>query len=457
MTEMATIDLASVRRQLGSYNREPASPVRPTRELPTAPLADIGVCSESELLAQLHTEELYPQLPLAIARVMSSQLRRTSVAAHYLRMAAPAGDPMGSSAWVLLVVLRTPEHHIVLRLRPRVLSLLGRTQSVYNLTRAAELETLTGLGEASGQEPSGRERAARAGQAHVDRLVRESGFDDIDDFTAALLQAEAIAWTRDAPANPTRVVGQLSQVIRSTCAVAAELGDSRRLAELSEALGEAAADLEALTRDLAELTAAAFGAGVGVAEAAPILANTAHALDGKWRSAAEQRQELGAVLGAAQAGAERVRMLAATADLLQSVVRHVVKGRITSFAVPALNDELQVLCETLAFCAVERVVAAAELRVCLDQVSVDLRRLLGCLEEYHRWLSRFRLLVTKAGLWSHFGDFITRLDAHLVGVAGTERLRAVAALCAEVPEPNADGLAVALAELSEVFAQRPSR
>lgn len=166
----------------------------------------------------------------------------------------------------------------------------------------------------------------------------------------------------------------------------------------------------------------------------------------------ESREAIRPLLQDTLAATDQVRGLAALADLLQGVTRHVLKGRISSFAVPAVNTELQTLCHTVAFCALAQSDADAALRTRLREVSAAVEVLLARLEEFHRWLSRYRLLVTKSDMWSRFGDFITRLDAHLIGVAGTERLRAIVARCASLPSRSPEALAAALSDLVEPLA-----
>lgn len=263
------MDLTSVKRRLNAFEREPVGgrPVRSLRELPTAPLVDIGIYTEKDLLAQLHASNHYPELPQAIARVLWRQLRRNGYSAHYMRTAGVAQPSTTGGAqqnWMLVVLIKLPDSYTVLRLRPRVLSLLGRTQSMYGRTLTAELEALNGLGSSTKQEQFvGHGRIARTGLAMFEKLVGESGFDDVDDFTAALLQAEAFAWSRDLPARPSRVVGQLSQLMRATCDLAGQVSDSSALAELSEALVEADTDLDALCDNLTDLDHHRLAGGSG--------------------------------------------------------------------------------------------------------------------------------------------------------------------------------------------------
>lgn len=412
----------------GLVTREQAVPSRVVR---------VDVFSSDELVAELHQSETHPDMPRGAVKVVWRELKARGLACLHV-----TSLQNGRLCWLVAVLLHIDGVYLAIHLRPASEDLLTESADLYERARRAE--------SAAAARGLSRSKVADVGADFIVNELRDRGL-TIPRASARLLEAEVVPASVRAAGKPRRAgaFGPLAALQQSLSKIRAvsdgpargliELGEIAALLEqLSDGIGHACDELQVM------VTAASYCAQAYGGEAA-VLRKTAEALDKVSVASLASLTEARGSLEEARHRTAHVRWWVAGARLLIDVIAADVDQRLTRGDGPGLEESFLTICAAMQSAVIEMAVGLNELPAELSRAAGLLDASLDELAEFHRWLSRYRLLVTKAGLWSSLPDFTAELDRQLAGVHGLDRQRRQAERLRRLaPSVSLDELAVHL-------------
>lgn len=421
--------------------------LRPASRPPSSALQWVESFDESGLYAELFDSARYPAMPAGLLRLVMRQLKAGVPACFHV--------PSRISAhWVLIVVVPVAEGFLLARLRPASTATFGISRSVWAACDEAEQQAAR-----AGAEPA---QAAEAGADRIVEILTEAGSPGISALPALLLRTEAgqvhrFSTTHTDGFGPMAELAEGMGVLNGQTTVA--IGSLPRLREVTAELACAAQELAGLAEDMSALTRAAREGADLVRSQAPVLANTS-----------EVMQPMAATAGAAATSArttllhavdrfEQASSWICLSRMVENLIADEAAHLVGGFVGPGVGTRISLLWRLLQHVVIEMAVAVNELPVSLLEVREAIDTALEEFTGLHRWLGRFRLLVTREGLWDALDGLTSSLDQRLVGIAGLERLRETERSCRIDIPLDIDALASLLQELRaalEAAQLRPS-
>lgn len=432
--------VASTRHRPGSADgagvvrRGPARTT--TREQATEPrrLVEIGLHDEAGFLRDVHDVDRYPGVPTGAMRLAWRQLRPGTPACLYVPgriRADAAGLSLDLSEqcddWHLMVVVPLGADFVTLRLRPGSEPVLRLCLVLYGAAAEAESAS-TVMGESA-------RKVARIGADRALQVLADAGEPGPGAPSSIVLRGEVQALP-SAPGTPSGGFGPLTRLMSLVTSATGPLGEpTAALPDLTatcQELASAAEEFVFFTDGVNALCASVRDGVHAVTGSAPVLANAGEVVQKVGRqTAASLRRAEQAVL-AAHAHVERLASWTALVGIASYLLAEEAADRIERFAAPGVGDRLDLLARVVQHASVELAVTATDLGGSLSVAADRTSAALDDLTRFHRWLGRFRLLVTRADLWRTLGPITATLDRHLVGVAALDRMRLTERICRSV-------------------------
>lgn len=361
--------------------------------------------TEAELSDHQAQQRLHPDVPRAVIGLVSQHLQSEDVAAFYTRMRGMLRPS------VLNVFVRCDSGIVRVRLHPQNNEHLALATEAYASTAVVELEH----GPTIAAEPAAS--VARAGREHLLSKVVAGGYDSFEAWMAALLTAEGVAWAQEPSRlqRPSRAVGPLSTILlgvhgllEDTAPLMLALAEHSVFADLLEG----GVQDTAVTRTILPALAQAAASVSGQDEDHVVLANTGAALQKLAGRMDEPLREIAQDMVRVRRQVNRVRMAVAAAHMLADVLGREAVTRITTFQ-GEVDEDLARLCRAVEQAVSEMAVEAANLSEELGPLADRCDTAIVALAEFHRWVKRYRLMVSRIPDATHLSDLTAALDQHL--------------------------------------------
>lgn len=368
-------------------------------------------------------QRLYPEVPRAVIDLIHAHLQSEQVAAFYTRLRG------GSRPWVLNVLVGSGDAILRVRLHPQNSGHLALASEAYASTAVVELRH----GVSISAEPV--EAVVRAGREHLISRLVAGGYESFETWMAELLTAEGVAWTQQPSRlhRPSQAIGPMSTILLGVHGLL-EDADPLMLALAEHSvfadLLERGVQDTAVTRTILPALAQAAASVTGQDHDHVLLANTGAALQKLAERMDEPLHQCAREMVRMRHQVNRVRMAVAAAHVLAEVLGRETLTRIGAFQ-SGVDADLAELCRAVEQAVSEMAVETANLAEELGPLANRCDEAIAALAEFHRWVKRYRLLVSKIPDATHLRDLTAALDQHLAsGDGGT--LENVAFACRDL-------------------------
>ena len=355
-------------------------------------------------------ERLYPEVPRSVIHLVAQQLDSESVAAFYARMRGVMRP------WVLNVLIRTEQGRVLrIRMYPQVHEHLSLAAEAYSATSVVERR-------ARNRSKDTPEQVIAKGTQKFNAHIVGGGFDSFGAWMSTLLSAEGMAWYAHPweLKRPSQAVGPLSTLLlgvhglrEDSAPLMAALSEHSVFADLLEQAEQDTAVTRTILPALAQAASSVGGQDhdhVVLANSGMALQKLAARMDGPLLATARS-------MVAIRRQVNRVRMAVVAAHVVGESLGWETLGRIGSFR-GQVDPDLAALCRATEQVVSEMAVEAATLAEELGPLATSCTASLEALAEFHRWVKRYRLMVSRIPDATNLSDLTEALDRHLASAEG---------------------------------------
>jgi aerotaxis receptor len=394
-----------------------------------------------ELVGSPHNLVRHPDMPAGAFRIMWDRLLAGLPVAGYVENLAKDGG----TYWVFATLTPVGDGFLSVRTAP-CSPLFRAARKLWGAVREEERELAR-------REGLGRAEVADAGALGLELRLADLGFASYDEFMLEVLPTEVAAREDLVRARFARpgATGAPADLLGYAAVLDRHLGDlvSRLAAHrtLANALGEAAAGVLRIARDLSRSALTAQTVSAGVAEQAPVLRNVAAVMVTPMTEAVTALEALAPRLKALREDVDALRQRIALAqlhvDMVAAFASEVADGAAPAAALP----DVPLLCDALQDGIRDVSAASSQANADLLAVGRQVEVAGGLVDDFRRFLGQWRILVLRHRLGGELREHIGPIDDQIAAAWDQlGHLRELGVRCREAVVPvDTDALDAALA------------